>query len=64
VDGVMAGVDVHMHRVCALDLAIKIRLFAVDRKLIVLLPCLDMLLQVQEIVLLDEWCFEDMNIVG
>ncbi len=61
VDGVLAGVNVHVHHVCVLDLTVKVRLLAIDRKLIVLLPCLDMLLQVRQIVLFDEWCFEDMN---
>ncbi len=43
-DGVLVGVDVHVHCVCAFDLAIKVRLLAIDRKLIILLQCLDMLL--------------------
>ncbi len=47
VNGVLAGVNVHVHRVCALDLAIKVCFLAIDRKLIVLLPCLSMLLQVR-----------------
>jgi hypothetical protein len=43
-DGVLVGVDVHVHRVCALDFAIKVYLLALDRKFIILLPCLSMLL--------------------
>jgi len=63
-DGVLVGVNVHVHRVCMLDLVVEVRLLIVNKKLIVLLPCLGMLLQVQQIVLFDEWHFEDMNIVG
>jgi len=63
-NGVLAGFDVHVHRVCVLDLAIKVRILAIDRKLIVFLPCLGMLLQVRQIVLLDERRFENMNIFG
>jgi hypothetical protein len=53
-----------VHRVCALDLTVEVCLLAVDKKVIVFFPCLNMLLQVQQIVLLDEQCFEDMNVVG
>jgi len=60
----MASVDVHVHHFCALDFAIKVCLIAINRKLIVLFPCFDMLFQAQQIMLLNEWCFEIMNIVG
>jgi len=54
---VLASVNVYVHYVCALNLA-------VDKKFIVFLPCFDMLLQVQQIVLFDEQRFEDVNVVG
>jgi hypothetical protein len=50
-NGVLASVNVHVHHVCALDLAVEICLLAIGRKLIVLLPCFDTLLQVRQIVL-------------
>jgi hypothetical protein len=43
-DGVLVGVDAHVHHVCTLDLAIKVHFLAVNIKLIVFLPCLSMLL--------------------
>jgi hypothetical protein len=46
-DGVLAGVDVHVHRVYMLDLAIEVRLLAIDKKLIVLLPYFGMMFQVR-----------------
>jgi hypothetical protein len=45
-DGILASVDVHVHHVYMLDLAIKIHFIVVDKKFIVLFPCFDMLLQV------------------
>ncbi len=43
-NGVLVGVNVHVHCVYMLDLAVEIHLLVVDRKFIVLLPCLGMLL--------------------
>jgi hypothetical protein len=63
VDNVLANVDVHVHRVYALDLTVEIHLLAINRKLIIFLPYFDMLFQVQQIVFLDERRFENMNIV-
>jgi hypothetical protein len=45
VDGILVDFNVHVHRVCALDLVVKVRLLVIDKKLIVLLPSLGMLLQ-------------------
>jgi len=45
-DGALVGVDVHVHRVYALDLVVEVRILAFDKKFIVFLPCLGMLFQV------------------
>ncbi len=45
IDGVLGSVDVHVHCVCMFDLAVKVRFFVVDKELIILLPCLNILFQ-------------------
>ncbi len=45
-NGILVGVNVHVHHVCTLDLVVEVRLLAINKKFIVLLPCFCMLLQV------------------